>query len=237
MDTKHIEELRVWQDVAGERKRSPYGSVASFYDTVLTMSGFRRGVRQFLDRIDFGLPKNPKILDAGCGTGLLSLYLAKRFPEGEIIAFDIDRDMLRQFQEFMLSRYPELERRITIVEGDLSNPFNLQIYKTGAVLSFPEEHFDAVMVSGALEHVNLNESTKNLITLLKKGGTFFNLSMRNNIIAAVLKRVLHFRPYSVEELCNACSEAGLTDIVAVNLQMTDFPANLSRLAIIAKKTL
>lgn len=236
MDTKHSEELRAWQDAVDDRKRSPYGSVASFYDTVLTMSGFRRGVRQFLDRIDFGLPKNPKILDAGCGTGLLSLYLAKRFPEGEIIAFDIDRNMLGQFQEFMLSRYPELERRITIAEGDLSKPFNIHSYQTGAVLSFPEEHFDAVMVSGALEHVNLKESTKSLVTLIKKGGTFFNLSMKNNLFAAALRRVLHFHPYSVEELRDACNEAGLTDIVAVNLQITDFPANLSRLAIIAKKS-
>ena len=46
-----------------------YGKIANAYDTFLTVSGFKRGVESFVNRVDFELPPKPRLLDAGCGTG------------------------------------------------------------------------------------------------------------------------------------------------------------------------
>src|SRR3989344_5700366 len=82
-------------------KHSSYGTLANIYDGVLTLTGFKRGIENFLDRIDFNLPKGAKILDAGTGTGLVALYLAKRFPDSEIIATDIDTRMLLELKRLL----------------------------------------------------------------------------------------------------------------------------------------
>src|SRR5262249_60675898 len=72
----------------------PCRRIASLYEAALTLSGFRRGLTRFLDRLPLDLPKRPPILDAGCGTGLMAYYLLRRLPRAEVVAFDLDRRML-----------------------------------------------------------------------------------------------------------------------------------------------
>ena len=71
-----------------------YGRIAELYDTSLRLFGFKRGVEQFLERVEWRLPARPRALDAGAGTGLNGLWFLRRFPGSEVVAFDIDRQML-----------------------------------------------------------------------------------------------------------------------------------------------
>ena len=211
-----------------------YGKVANAYDAVLTFSGFKRGVENFLDRVDLKLPPAPKILDAGCGTGLMTRYLARRFPDASIVAFDIDRNMLGEMER--LTREEGTSRaKVVIAEGDLSSPERIRLFASGEHIAVSENYFDGIFVSGALEHVALEESIRRLTWLLKPGGMFFNLGVRRNPAGAVLAMVYRFRPYTVAEMRRACEAAELTDIQVLNLAAEDFPANLSRVAITAQK--
>ena len=190
--------------------RSQYGSLANVYDAFLTLTGFKRGVENFLERVDFSFSKGSKVLDAGAGTGLVALYLAKRFPEEGI-------DNVRLFQ------------------NDLNTPEILDDFYTKQAFNVPPDFFDAVITSGALEHVPVEVVIPRLASLLRPGGMFLNLGVRRNPAGAVLAMVYKFKPHSLDEIRRICRDSGLSDIRTLRLSAEDFPANLSRVAILARK--
>ncbi|MDP3727308.1 MAG: class I SAM-dependent methyltransferase [bacterium] len=211
-----------------------YGKIANAYDAVLTFSGFRRGVENFLDRIELSLPPSPKILDAGCGTGLMARYLLRRFPDARIVASDIDPSMLKEMEQLVIKEGLPKEQ-IIIAEGDLSAPERMRVFGTGREVAVAENYFDGIFVSGALEHVPLGETVRRLAKLLRPGGIFFNLGMRRSPAGAILGMMYGVKPYRIAEMRGACDAAGLADVRVLRLATEDFPANLSRIAIIAKR--
>ncbi|HBT81511.1 hypothetical protein A2757_01195 [Candidatus Giovannonibacteria bacterium RIFCSPHIGHO2_01_FULL_48_47] len=212
--------------------RSQYGSLANVYDAFLTLTGFKRGVENFLERVDFSFSKGSKVLDAGAGTGLVALYLAKRFPDIEIYASDIDRRMLR---EMALLTQEEGIDNVRLFQNDLNTPEILDDFYTKQAFNVPPDFFDAVITSGALEHVPVEVVIPRLASLLRPGGMFLNLGVRRNPAGAVLAMVYKFKPHSLDEIRRICRDSGLSDIRTLRLTADDFPANLSRVAVIARK--
>lgn len=211
-----------------------YGKIASVYDGILTISGFKRGIENFLNRLKWSAPPAPKILDAGCGTGLIALYLAKRFPDAQIYATDIDEEMLEAMERNL--RDEKIDRnKLIIAQSDLRNPKLLKIIGAKEPTLLPEDFFDAVFVSGALEHIELKLALCELYKLLKPKGLFLNLGVRRNPTGAVLGMIYKFRPYKISEIHKALEDAGFQEIKVLKLLPKDFPANLSRIAIVAKK--
>ncbi len=215
-------------------QRLAYGKIAGAYDAILAFSGFKRGVERFLNRLNLELPPQAKILDAGCGTGLLTFWLLGRFPDAEVVAFDIDPKMLAVMERLAHERGLGFTR-LTLAVGDLRHPHRVRRLGNGGGMELAEASFDGVFVSGALEHVPMAEVLPALAKLLKPGGIFFNLGVRRNPAGAVLGMVYRFRPYSVAEMREACECAGLEDIRVMRFAPEDFPANLSRIAIVARK--
>src|SRR3989344_3855563 len=213
-------------------KHSSYGTLANIYDGVLTLTGFKRGIENFLDRIDFNLPKGAKILDAGTGTGLVALYLAKRFPDSEIIATDIDTRMLLELKRLLRE---ERAKTVSFFQNDLNNPFEIRALCEVKTNILQENSFDAIFVSAALEHVDVPKTIPQIANLLKPGGTFLNLGMKKGAASAVFGMVYKFKEYSPDEIRRICGKSGLTDIQLKKLSTKDFPANLSRVAVIARK--
>lgn len=214
--------------------RTQYGAVANFYDAILTLSGFKRSVEKFLGGLELRFPAGARILDAGCGTGLISVFLAERFPDATIHAFDIDAAMLRELERIAMRRRID-SKRFIIARGDLETPEALEVLRTRERINIPNGYFDAIFISGALEHVDLDGSLRRLALLLKPGGIFFNLGMRKNPAGSALGMVYRFKPYGVAEMRRACEAAGLANVRTLRLTGRHFPANLSRVAMMAEK--
>lgn len=211
-----------------------YGRLANTYDAFLTLTGFKRGVENFLSRLQFNLPPRARILDAGCGTGLIACYLARRYPDARIIASDIDRRMLSEMLRIVAKEGID-RSRITIAASDLRVPHHAHTFGSHERFTIPQQTLDAIFVSGALEHVPLGNTVERLTKLLKPGGLFCNLGLRRSATGAVLAMMYHCRPYRIAEMRNACERVGLGDIRVIRLSPQDFPANLSRIALIARK--
>lgn len=56
----------------------------------------------------------PAVAELGCGSGNLTLLLAERFPEAEIVAVDVSRDLLEQARAKTADR-----PNVTVVEADM----------------------------------------------------------------------------------------------------------------------
>jgi ubiquinone/menaquinone biosynthesis C-methylase UbiE len=212
-----------------------YGNIASLYDTALSVFGFSRGIRRFFSRIDVGPTPPKRILDAGCGTGPISFSLLRRFPTAEIVAFDLDPQMLyRMAWRAAHKRVPTA--CLTLARGDLESPDRLRHYPDRKPLRLPAESFQLIVVGAALEHVRLDRALPGLFRLLAPGGIFLNLGVRRSAATAILGRIYRFTPHEPELLRQAISLAGFSAVRSESLSPRDFPVNLTRLATFAQKS-
>ena len=120
-------------------------------------------------------------------------------------------------------------------QNDLNNPFEIRALGAFKTNILQENSFDAIFVSAALEHVDIVKTIPQLAALLKPGGVFLNLGMKKGAASAVFGMVYKFKEYSPDEIRRICGKSGLTDIQLKKLSTKDFPANLSRVAVIARK--
>ncbi len=110
-------------------------------------------------------PENGLILDVGCGSGALTIAVAKNNPTAKVIGVD------RWGVE-----YASYNQSLCEINAKAEGVYNVEFKKGNAVkLDFPDESFDAV-TSNYVYHNISNVSRKNLLLetlrVLKKGGSF-----------------------------------------------------------------
>ncbi|MCB2230308.1 methyltransferase domain-containing protein [bacterium] len=98
---------------------------------------------------------NPRILEIGCGTGLVTLELAK-MSGGQIVAIDVDQRALHQLCE----RFSIKGRRdrIQVVQTSMQN------------LPFPGNSFDVIWSEGAIASIPFEDGLHEWGKLLVPGG-------------------------------------------------------------------
>ncbi len=99
--------------------------------------------------------EKPKILDLGCGSGLLTIEFAK-LSNGDIIAIDIDQVLLDRLNKKIKAR--NLTSRILTKRMDLLKN------------DFPENYFDIVWEAGVVQIIGFKKSFEACHRILKVGG-------------------------------------------------------------------
>lgn len=97
---------------------------------------------------------NETVLDAGCGTGLLTEDLLQTLPEGQVIGVDLSKNMLRTAREHLAS----YGNKVAFVAADLNDlPF--------------ERAFDGIFSTAAFHWVTDHDKLfRSLYRTLKPGG-------------------------------------------------------------------
>ncbi|HXJ79620.1 MAG TPA: methyltransferase domain-containing protein [Candidatus Methylomirabilis sp.] len=222
------------RSAAGVARSFHYGRIAGLYDTGFRLLGFKRGVEQFLGRVEWRLPARARVLDAGAGTGIIALWVLRRFPDAEVVAFDIDRQMLGVLRR-TASRLGEPRRRLIVALGDLRTPDALTHLDDGRAVALAERSFDVVVVGAALEHVPLDAALDRLARLLRPGGLFLNVGIRPGPTATALASVYRFRQYTTDEVRRSLRRLGFTDVRVLRFSPSEFPANLTRVGVMGRK--
>jgi arsenite methyltransferase len=112
------------------------------------------------------LQGNERVLDVGCGRGLLLVAAAKRLPRGEAVGIDLwsARDLSDNRPEAALenARRERVENRVRVVTGDMTR------------MPFTDGSFDAVMASLSIHNIHRREgratAVKEIARVLKPGG-------------------------------------------------------------------
>jgi ubiquinone/menaquinone biosynthesis C-methylase UbiE len=145
-----------------DRTTAHFDSASDFWRALYEQEGlegviYRERMQHALSWIEeLRLPPGARVLDAGCGAGLLSVALA----EGglQVIASDASEAMLQGARQTVAER--GLQERIEVRHEDVHR------------LNLPSEHFDAVVALGLLPWVHDDAQTvRELARVLRPGGT------------------------------------------------------------------
>lgn len=135
--------------------RSFFSGTGKSYDRVVRM--FTLGLDdRWKGEIVRLVPDSRRILDLGCGTGILTERLAMTHPRAEIVGVDITPDYLAEYEE-RLRRKPWIHARPM-----LGNAETVSL----------EGEFDAVVSSYLIKYVDADLLLNNTTPHLRRGGAF-----------------------------------------------------------------
>lgn len=106
-----------------------------------------------------GIVTAQKILDLGCGSGVITRELAKQVYPGQVIGVDISRTLIDKGDRVYAERGQNHPENISFQEGSVYN------------LPFPDNSFDVVYARLLFQHLsNPLDALSNILRVLKPGG-------------------------------------------------------------------
>ena len=172
------------------RAGSYYDRIARIYDLTFKFNRYGRSLDQYFENHPVPVSRGARILDAGCGTGLLTHALLRsiRFPVS-ITALDLSSTSVAAARK-SLYYSPGRKRDVTFTQGNL------------LCLPFANESLDLVVTSGALEYVNLADGLSELARVIAPGGHLLHLPVHPSPIGVLLEIMFRFKshpPKAVKE--------------------------------------
>lgn len=124
------------------------------YDLVVNVATF--GIDRRWKGIILGeIPGNPqRILDLACGTGILTLRIARRFPECDVVGVELRNEYLD------IARAKAAENGIA----------NVDFVQSPAEKYFSDRPFDCIVSSYLAKYIDLNVLAENCEAMLRPGG-------------------------------------------------------------------
>jgi ubiquinone/menaquinone biosynthesis C-methylase UbiE len=170
------------------RAGSYYDKIAAYYDLTFKLNGYGRSLDQYFANHPLPVSRGAKILDAGCGTGLLTLALLRNlhFPVN-ITALDLSATSISAARK-AVAESPGRTRDVTFAEGNLLS------------LPFADNSLDLVVTSGALEYVPLGEGLNELSRVITPGGHLLHIPCRPSPTTTFLEILFRFKKHPRKEV-------------------------------------
>ena len=164
------------------------------YDLIINVFGYKRAVRRFMRRFK----SNGVIVDLGCGSGLLSVCVAKNSRNSSVIAIDKSNGLLKILRD-QLDK--EGVKNVEIIRSDLSQ-----------CLPIKNNTLDFVITSGLIEYVDYDDLFKEVYRSLKMNGRFLILAIKNNVFGRLLGKIFGFRPCNLRDILDMLYKTGFRKV-------------------------
>jgi ubiquinone/menaquinone biosynthesis C-methylase UbiE len=166
-----------------------YDQIADVHNLVMQINGYRNSVTKYLNSLSLNLDENSLVLDAGSGTGIVTLgFEDAGFRVKKTIALDLSFNSLQIARE----QYEKDEKinaeNIASVQGNVLK------------LPFPDETFDLVLTCGVLEYVPLDDGLREIARVLKTGARLVLIPVKPSLVGSVLEILYKFKIYPVEKV-------------------------------------
>ncbi|MEO8073054.1 MAG: class I SAM-dependent methyltransferase [Acidobacteriota bacterium] len=166
-----------------------YDRIADVHNLAMKVNGYRDSVTKYLQSLDLDLDSESLVLDAGSGTGIVTLgFYGAGFHPKKTIALDLSFNSLEVSREQFEKDKNTDEKNICAVQGNI-----LQ-------LPFAGETFDLIITCGVLEYVSLNEGLKEFARVLKKDAKLVLIPVKPSFVGSVLEILYNFKTHPVEKV-------------------------------------
>ena len=177
------------QKLAKTKTQNFYDRIADVHNLALKINGYRQSVEKYLKSLDLKIDGNSYVLDAGSGTGIVTLgFQSAGFRPRKTVALDLSFNSLKVAQE-------EFEKD---KETDSENVAAVQ----GNVLSLPfaDETFDLILSCGVLEYVPLDDGLKEMARVLKTGARLVFIPVKPSLVGSVLEFLYKFKAHPIKNV-------------------------------------
>ncbi|CAN5702771.1 hypothetical protein BH24ACI3_BH24ACI3_01790 [soil metagenome] len=166
-----------------------YDRIADVHNVALKINGYRSSVAKFFRQLDLDLDENSMVLDAGSGTGIVTLgFLDSGLKFGTTIAYDLSRKSLKVAAEEIRKDKRNGRAKVTAIQGNI------------LALPFADESFDLVITCGVLEYVPLEQGLKELSRVLSKSGRLVLIPVKPSLVGSVLEFFYKFKIHPIENV-------------------------------------
>jgi SAM-dependent methyltransferase len=203
------------------------------YNFFMKSLGYERSIDRFLRSVELELSGPVRILDAGCGTGMLGLHFLERFPGSVLTSTDLEPRFLQTTVANGVKRGLDV-RRITVGVSDISHPGRLQL-SDGGLVELAAGSFDLICVGAVVGYASSTEaSVRELVRLLAPGGTLLNLEMSESPTGKFVSRRYSYSNIALSLMQQVLRESGCS-VKLTRLSLVHLPAKFTRVAVIARK--
>jgi ubiquinone/menaquinone biosynthesis C-methylase UbiE len=166
-----------------------YDRFADLYDITFKFNRYSNSIERYLRERALPLAADANVLDAGCGTGLLTLALLRTLQRpARVTAFDLSAPSLSKARKAVIRLRESKQHRVRFVQANL------------LALPFDSNTFDFVATSGALEYVPLGEGLAELARVTKPGGYLLHLPVRHAPASRLLELMFRFKTHDPAEV-------------------------------------
>src|SRR5215813_3475713 len=151
------------------RAGSFYDRIERVYDLTFKVNGYGKSLDKYFERLPLPVTENARVLDAGCGTGTLTLALLRTLQVPvKLTAIDLSSSVITTARKYVSKNNPN-QQEVRFAQGN------------ALALPFADETFDVVVTSGVLEYVPLDEGFTELARVIARGGYLLNLPIRPSL--------------------------------------------------------
>jgi len=175
------------------RTQGLYDRIADVQNLAMKVNGYRASVAKYLNSLDLEIDGESLVLDAGSGTGIVTLaFHDAGFAPRRIIALDLSLNSLKV-------AWDEVRKRKKYAAGTDAVQGNI------LGLPFPDDTFDLVMMCGVLEYTPLDDGLRETARVLKRGAKLVLLPVKPSVVGSVLELLYNFRIHPIESVREAAS--------------------------------
>jgi ubiquinone/menaquinone biosynthesis C-methylase UbiE len=168
-----------------------YDRFAHLYNLTFKVNRYAQSIERYLRDNPPPLSSGARILDAGCGTGLLTLALVRVLDRpARITSVDLSTTSLRTARRALRNTNTRRKHQVTFAQANV------------LALPFPDETFEMVVTSGVLEYVSLHEGLAEMARVIAPGGYLMHLPVRPSFASRLLEVMFRFKthpPAQVEQ--------------------------------------
>lgn len=165
-----------------------YDRIANLYNLTFKFNGYGRSLHQYFRNNPIPLSRNARILDAGCGTGLLTVALLKALDSPvRITAIDLSGSSIVTAQKAVDEKAGRADK-VWFAQANV------------LALPFADDSFDFVVTSGVLEYVPLDKGLGELARVLKHEGYILHLPVRPSPVSKLLEIMFRFKAHHPREV-------------------------------------
>jgi len=165
-----------------------YDRIADVHNVMMSLNGYQNSLAKYLRSVDLNIDENSLVLDAGSGTGVVTLgFYEADFRPLKTFAVDLSFNSLKIAREQFEKNNRVDSENICAVQGNVLE------------LPFAENTFDLVLSCGVLEYVSVEAGLREFARVLKRGSTLILIPIKPSLVGSVLEKLYDFKTHSIEE--------------------------------------
>jgi ubiquinone/menaquinone biosynthesis C-methylase UbiE len=175
------------------RTQGLYDRIADVHNLAFKLNGYRASVAKYLRSLDLTIGPASKILDAGSGTGVITLAaLDAGYSPHALVSLDLSINSLKILTD---------ELRSQRKQWSFTYPVQANILR----MPFADETFDLVLTCGVLEYTPLDAGLCEAARVTRKGAPLVFLPVRPSLVGSLLEVLYSFKAHKTDEVISIAS--------------------------------